>query len=258
MAERAGLRIIRAANPAPLTLDGTRTYIVGRTRAAVIDPGPDLPEHIDAVAEAIGDGVVVSVLLTHDHPDHAEAAPALARRLRAPVLGSGAGLAHGDRVHTDAGDLIAIATPGHTPDHVAFHWPDAGVVFVGDLMLGGMDTALIAPPEGDLASYLDSLERVRALRPGALFPAHGAAFEDPDAAIARYVAHRRARLERVREALEGARPLAVTPRQITRVVYGPDLDEGLRAAAEAATLAYLRYLERTGAASADASGRWRA
>lgn len=258
MAERAGLRVIRAANPAPLTLDGTRTYIVGRERAAIIDPGPDLPEHIDAVAEAIGGGVVVSILLTHDHPDHAEAAPALAERVGARVLSLGAGLAHGHRIGTDAGELVAIATPGHTPDHVALHWPAAAAVFVGDLMLGGMDTALIAPPEGDLASYLDSLERVRALRPRVLFPAHGEPFEEPDTAIERYLAHRRARLERVRDALEAARPLALNARQITRAVYGPDLDESLRSAAEAASLAYLQYLERTGAVTPDASGRWRA
>lgn len=258
MAERAGLRVIRAANPAPLTLDGTRTYIVGRTRAAIIDPGPDLPEHIDAVAGSIGGGVVVSILITHDHPDHADGAAALAARVGAPVLRLGAGLAHGQRIETDAGELVAIATPGHTPDHAALHWPGAGAVFVGDLMLGGMDTALIAPPEGDLAAYLDSLERVRALRPSVLFPAHGEPFDDPDQAIDRYVAHRRARLERVRDALEAARPLAVTPRQVARAVYGPDLDESLRAAAEAATHAYLQYLERTGGASVDGSGRWRA
>ena len=73
-----GLRVIRAANPAPLTLDGTRTYVVGRERAAIIDPGPELEEHIDAVAESIGGGVVVSILLTHDHPDHADGAASLA------------------------------------------------------------------------------------------------------------------------------------------------------------------------------------
>jgi glyoxylase-like metal-dependent hydrolase (beta-lactamase superfamily II) len=256
--EREGLRVIRAANPAPLTLDGTRTYVVGRERAAIIDPGPDLSEHIDAVAESIGGGVVVSILLTHDHPDHADGAAALAGRVGAPILRSGAGLAHGQRVQTDAGDLIAIATPGHTPDHIAFHWPDERAVFVGDLMLGGMDTALVAPPEGDLAAYLDSLDRLRALAARVLYPAHGDPFEDPPAAIARYIAHRQQRLERVREALEAARPLAVTAPQVTRAVYGPDLDASLRPAAEAATLAYLHWLERTGAAHADANGRWRA
>jgi glyoxylase-like metal-dependent hydrolase (beta-lactamase superfamily II) len=160
-------------------------------------------------------------------------------------------------VQTDAGDLVAIATPGHTPDHAAFHWPDARAVFVGDLMLGGMDTALIAPPEGDLAAYLDSLDRVRALGAHVLYPAHGEPFDDPPAAIARYVAHRKQRLERVREALEAARPIGVSARQITRAVYGPDLDDGLRAAAELATLAYLNWLERTGQAQRKGD-RWHA
>ena len=85
-----GLRVIRAANPAPLTLDGTRTYVVGRERAAIVDPGPELEEHIDAVAESIGGGVVVSILLTHDHPDHADGAASLAARVHAPVLRLGA------------------------------------------------------------------------------------------------------------------------------------------------------------------------
>lgn len=258
MSEREGLRVIRAANPAPLTLDGTRTYVVGRERTAIIDPGPDLPEHIDAVAGIIGGGVVVSILLTHDHPDHADGAAALAGRVGAPVLRLGAGLAHGQGVQTDMGELITIATPGHTPDHAAFHWRETRAVFVGDLMLGGMDTALVAPPEGDLAAYLDSLDRVRALDARVLYPAHGPAFDDPPAAIARYIAHRKQRLERVREALEAARPLAVSAPRITRAVYGPELDESLRPAAEAATLAYLKWLERTGSAHVDAKGRWRA
>src|SRR5690606_12451792 len=100
----------------------------------------------------------------HAHADHAAGGAALAERLGAPLRGLAAGtLADGDRLETDAGALFAVATPGHTPDHVAFHWPAAGAVFVGDLMTGGLDTALVAAPEGDLGAYLASLERVRAL-----------------------------------------------------------------------------------------------
>jgi len=254
--ERRGLRVIRAANPSPLTLDGTRTHIVGRERVAIIDPGPDLPAHIDAVAEAIGGGVSVSILLTHDHPDHAAGADALARRLGTRALRFGDGIDDGQRFDTDAGELIAVATPGHTPDHVAFDWPAGRAVFVGDLMLGGMDTALIAPPEGDLAAYLASLDRVRRIGAQALIPAHGDPFEDADAAIGRYVAHRRQRLARVREAIVAAGDDGARADEVTTHVYGGALAADLRVAAEAATHAYLDWLVARGEARLE-GGRWR-
>jgi glyoxylase-like metal-dependent hydrolase (beta-lactamase superfamily II) len=257
--ERAGLRIIRAANPAPLTLDGTRTHIVGRDPAAIIDPGPDLPGHLDAVAEVIGDGVVVSILLTHDHPDHADGAAALAERLDARVrwLGDDT-LADGDAIQTDAGELRALATPGHARDHVAFHWPAGRAAFVGDLMLGGLDTALVAPPEGDLADYLASLGRVRSLGAAVLHPAHGDPFMNADAAIERYLAHRRERLEGVRRALESAGPGGAALDDVLDAVYGPALPAALRPAAAGATRAYLDYLRATGEARQEEAGLWRA
>lgn len=257
MGARAGLRIIRAANSAPLTLDGTRTHIVGRAAAAIIDPGPDLPGHLDAVAEAIGDGVVVSILLTHDHPDHADGAAALGERLGTPVRSArGGSLAEGDRIETDAGVLHALATPGHTPDHVAFHWSAGRAVFVGDLMLGGLDTALVAAPEGDLAAYLRSLDRVRDLDPEILYPAHGEAFTDPAAAVERYVSHRRERLERVRGALADAGAGGASVDEVLTAVYGPELAPELRLAAAGATRAYLDFLAASGEARPE-EGRWR-
>ena len=258
MSERDGLRIIRASNPAPLTLDGTRTHVVGRDSIAIIDPGPDLPEHLDAVAEVIGGGVVVSILLTHAHPDHADGARALSARVGAPVRGLRDGsLAAGERILTEAGALHVIATPGHTPDHVAFHWPAARAVFVGDLMLGGLDTALVAPPEGDLGEYLQSLRRLQALDADVLYPAHGEPFENPAAAIDRYIAHRHERLARVRRALGDAGAAGASPNEVMSIVYGSDLDPGLRPAAMGATLAYLRWLEDAGEASLE-EDRWRA
>lgn len=255
--EREGLRIIRAANPSALTLDGTRTHIVGRDRVAVIDPGPLLESHLDAVADTIGDGVVVSVLLTHRHPDHDAGAAALAARVNAPVLAIADGnLTDADVVETDAGALRVLATPGHTPDHAAFHWPAARLVFVGDLMLGGMDTALVAPPEGDLREYLASLGRVRALDADALVPAHGPAFDDPAAAIDRYVAHRHARLDRARKALEDVSAGGESLDALMRTVYGADLPPNLAGAARAALVAYLEYLAGSGEARRTGPDRW--
>ncbi len=250
------IRTVLAPNPSPMTLDGTRTYLVGRRRVAVMDPGPALDAHLDAVAEEIGDGVVVGVLVTHAHPDHDGGTAALAKRLGAPVRSHAAGtLADGDAIETDAGAVVAAATPGHSPDHVAFHWPAGGAVFCGDLMLGGMDTALVAAPEGNMAAYLASLERIRTLEPRVIYPAHGPAFEDPPAALDAYVRHRREREAQVVAAL-AAGPAELDA--LVEAVYGPGLDPGVREFAAGAAVAYLEHLERAGRVCRRVDARWEA
>lgn len=245
------LRTILAPNPSAMTLDGTRTYLVGRRRVAVLDPGPHIASHLDALEAALG-GADAVILLTHRHPDHADAAGTLAERLGANVLDAGS-LQPDQRIPTDAGDLVAVPTPGHTHDHIAFHHPSDRSVFVGDLMMGGLDTALVAASEGDVGDYLASLERVRELRPRVLYPAHGPAFDrDPDAAIGRYIAHRHEREAQVMTALRGG---AGSVDAIVDAVYGPALDPRLRGVAADAVLAYLEHLNRTGRA-ADLDGAW--
>ena len=240
------LETVLAPNASPLTLDGTRTYIVGGSRAVVIDPGSDDPGHLDAIAAALGGGSLVAVLVTHGHPDHLAGAPELADRLDAPVRRLGdRSLAHGDTVETDAGALTVIATPGHTRDHAAFHWPEQAAVFCGDLMMGGQDTALVAPPDGRLGPYLESLDRVRALEPDVIYPAHGPAFDDPEAALDRYVAHRQERLDQVMDALRAGHGQDTDA--LRNAVYGDDLDQELHSVANAALKAYLGYLQGQGA-----------
>jgi len=239
------LQTVLAPNASPLTLDGTRTYIVGEARAVVIDPGSDDPTHLDAIVEALGDGVLATVLVTHEHPDHLQGAGALAERLDARVRRfANRSIGAGDTVETDAGTLVAVPTPGHTPDHLAFHWPEANAVFCGDLMMGGQDTALVAVPEGRLGPYLGSLERVRRLEPAVIYPAHGPPFEDPMAAIDRYVQHREERMEQVLAALRAGH--GASNDALRTFVYGDDLPEALHGAAQAALKAYLEYLQGQG------------
>lgn len=244
------VRTIRAPNPSALTMDGTRTYLVGRSRVVVIDPGSDSDRHLDEIIAQVSDARVEAILITHRHPDHSAGARELACHFRAPILtgiandGFGEELADGTRIETDAGELIALFTPGHTPDHFSFHLRAEAAVFVGDLMLGGMETALVAYPEGDLRAYLESLEGIRRLRPAILYPGHGPPFTDPEAAIEGYIAHRRARGEQVLTALRGR---TSSVEELVALIYGPELESGLVRAAGAAMRAYLEYLRGEGA-----------
>lgn len=273
MKDHPAVRTVLAPNPSAMTLDGTRTYLVGRERPVVIDPGPALEAHVAAVEAALGGARPAAILLTHSHGDHSGAAPALAERTRAPVcMARGAlrqgfapglvvsrWLADGDAVECDAGTLGAIATPGHAPEHLAFilrqgvrsSW-DA--LFVGDHLMGEGDTTLVAPPEGDLADYLESLERLGAAEAEVMYPAHGPPIADPAAAVRRYAAHREARIAQVREALRAggtARPAALVSR-----VYGAGLDPALRRAAEGSVGAILGYLEKRGEVRRRLLGGW--
>jgi glyoxylase-like metal-dependent hydrolase (beta-lactamase superfamily II) len=237
-------RSFLAPNASPMTMSGTVTYVVGQRHVAIIDPGTAAPAHVDALAAAAADAEAVVILLTHDHPDHAAGAPELAMRLGATVLEPGAGtLRDGQRVHTDHGELVALATPGHTVHHAALHWPAADAIFCGDLMMGGLDTAVVAAPEGDVGEYLASLRRLRGLGARTIYPAHGPPFTDPETAIDRYIRHRD---ERQRQVLEAVAAGARTVDDITDRVYGSALDPELRQVARAAVEAYVLHLRRAG------------
>lgn len=206
---RHDIQSIRAGNPGPFTLTGTNTWIVGREPAWVIDPGPALPEHVDAVtAEVEARGGLGGIALTHDHLDHAEAVPALRERFApTPLAGAGGAadlpLRDGER----AGPLEALATPGHAPDHVTYLLGGGSVAFTGDAVLGA-GSVFIAPDPGALAAYLDGLGRLRARGPELICPGHGPLVEDPAGKLDEYVAHRLARESALLAALAaGARTI---------------------------------------------------
>jgi glyoxylase-like metal-dependent hydrolase (beta-lactamase superfamily II) len=229
-------RVITAGNGGPLTLEGTRTYLVGDRTVAVIDAGPALDLHLKALRDAVRGAEAVAWVVTHGHGDHAPAARALAAETGADLWGP-AGvegvtrpLADGDRVPTDAGDLIAIDTPGHARHHVGFHWPAARAFFAGDLLLGTGDSVWVGEYPGCVADYLASLERVRDLPVDVIHAAHGPTIDDPEGAIDRFAAHRRARIAQM-ETLMAARPGATTV-ELVDAIYGSSLPDGLRRAAE--------------------------
>jgi glyoxylase-like metal-dependent hydrolase (beta-lactamase superfamily II) len=181
-----GVVRVRAANPSPMTLDGTNTYV---TRGWVVDPGPADPDHLEAVLAAAG-GEVDGIVLTHGHSDHAEGAEPLAERTGAPVVRPGEG--------DDVGPFRALATPGHSPDHVSLVM--GKVCFTGDTVLG-TGSVFIAPGEGSLSAYLDSLRRLRELDLEVLCPGHGPYVCDPRAKLDEYIEHRLDRERRLLEAL---------------------------------------------------------
>jgi glyoxylase-like metal-dependent hydrolase (beta-lactamase superfamily II) len=185
--------LVRADNPGPFTLSGTNTWLIGREPCWIVDPGPALDEHVAAVAEeAERRGGAAGIVLTHGHADHAGAVEAVAALAEAPL--------HAVRAGERAGPLLAVPTPGHTPDHLAFVAGD--VALTGDAVLGEGSVFVV----GQLAEYLDALRTLRARPLKALLPGHGPVVHDPAAKLDEYVAHRLDRERRLLAALDaGAR-----------------------------------------------------
>jgi glyoxylase-like metal-dependent hydrolase (beta-lactamase superfamily II) len=249
-------RCVLAPNAGTMTLDGTNTWVLRESpsaRAVVVDPGPEAVEHLDAVASYAGE--VAVVLLTHGHLDHSEAARSFAERVGCGVraldpahrLGS-EGLTDGQVVSVDGLELHVVGTPGHTSDSLSFLVPAEGAVLTGDTVLG-RGTTVVAHPDGRLGAYLDSLQRLHALVSergiGSVWPGHGPVIDDAIGALDFYLAHRRERLEQVRDALRSLTDEHVgeddLPRRVVETVYA-DVDPVLWGAAELSVRAQLEYL----------------
>lgn len=258
-----GVRSIRAENPGPMTLDGTRIYLVGKRGAVLLDPGPDDDGAGGRWRQLAAGASVEVVALTHGHPDHAASAeraaghfgarlaayPDALRRLSA----DGRPLRDGDELPVDGGEsaLRALETPGHSGDHLCFLRPSDGVLFTGDLVLGE-GSSLVGHPEGSVSECLESLDRLLGLEPRLLLPGHGPDVPDAAGRLSAYRDHRRERTRQVREALEsGARSVG----EIRRRVYGDAMPDGLEWAADATVRAHLVHLEELGEELPDVAGR---
>jgi glyoxylase-like metal-dependent hydrolase (beta-lactamase superfamily II) len=259
------LRLVRAPNPGPMTERGTNTWILGQGQVAVIDPGPDIGQHLEAILAALEPGERVShILITHPHLDHSALAPRLAARTGAPILAfnptpadrlAEAGglhpgfapdilLSDGGKVEGAGWSLTVLHTPGHLGSHLCFASGDK--CFTGDHVMGWSST-IVSPPEGDMGDYMASLAKLALQRWSEFLPGHGSVITDPAARLAELINHRRMREEQVLAALHDgpASAGALVPR-----LY-PDLPPALRTAAERNVLAHLLHLSRRGLVRCD-------
>ena len=240
------LRIDRvlAPNPGPFTLTGTNTWIasVGR-EAIVIDPGPRLADHEAAIVQGLGERKPSAILVTHNHEDHAPLANPLARHFDVPAYGHTPGpdfepdlsLVEGDRLPLGESELLVLATPGHSDDHLCFQIDR--ILFSGDHIMGGSSVMV-----EDLARYLGSLRRLRPLGLERIYPGHGLEIDKPDEVIDWYLAHR---LQREREILAAMEAGARTVPEIVEVVYR-EVDPSLHSLAAVSVAAHLQKLEEAG------------
>ena len=267
---------VLAPNPSPYTYTGTQTYLVGDPEGpdcAVIDPGPNDAAHIAAIRAAIGARSVTAIMCTHTHRDHSPAAAPLAEQTGAPIIGCAPlvlksdhpradeafddtyapirVLEDGDQMRGTGWTLTAVATPGHTSNHLCFALEQSGALFTGDHVMG-WSTSVVIPPDGDMGDYMASLEKLMAREDSVYHSAHGAAITKPRQLVRGMIGHRRQRERQILRLMgEEARPVADFIPQMYK-----GLDERLIPAAELSVTAHLIDLERRGMAAQEA-GVWR-
>ncbi|BBC72106.1 MBL fold metallo-hydrolase [Altererythrobacter sp. B11] len=259
------VRRVLAPNGSPFTFTGTQTYLIGTEEAlAVLDPGPDEPTHLAALERAIGDARVIAICCTHTHRDHSPAAAPLAARTGAPIVGCAPlaidsdepradapfdhayrpdrVLADGDRIHGPGWTLAALATPGHTSNHLCFALEESGALFTGDHVMG-WSTTVVAPPDGDMGDYMRSLLRLHEREDRIYYPAHGPAVERPRQLVRGMIGHRRQRERQILRLLEEG-PRSVAEGLVPAMYKG--VAEVLWPAAGQSVRAHLIDLERRG------------
>jgi len=262
------VRRLLAPNPSPFTYTGTQVFIVGDGEVAVIDPGPDDPAHIETLLSALAGERVTAILCTHTHRDHSPASRALRAATGAPIVGCAPLLMEDDDTRSDESfdadyrpdrvladgeglsgpgwTLEAVATPGHTSNHLCFALSEAKTLFSGDHVMD-WSTSIVAPPDGDMGDYMRSLDKLLARDDSLYFPTHGPAVTDPHAHVQRLIAHRRGREAQLLAQLDGGEGrIAAMVENMYR-----DVQPGLHPAAAMSVLAHLLDLERRGVVGHD-------
>ncbi len=265
------VRRLLAANPGPFTYTGTQTYLVGTSDVAVIDPGPDLPGQVDAIIAAIGDAKLKAIVCTHTHRDHSPAAAELKARTGAPIIGcapvvvddSGPradapfdrtyvpdeAMRDGAKLSGEGWTLEALHTPGHTSNHICYALPEAQAMFTGDHVMG-WSTSVVTPPDGNMAQYMASLERLMLREQDAVYySAHGEPIDRPQRFVRGLIGHRKQREGQILRLLE--KQTDAIP-DMVKVMYA-GVDKGLHAAAGLSVFAHLIDLETRGVVRRDGS-----
>ncbi len=259
------LKRIIAPNPSPMTFWGTNTYILGTNELAIIDPGPAVQSHFDAIMSSLNKNQSIThILITHSHIDHSPLAKQLSERTSAPILAFGESSAGKSAIMTnlknlDGGEGIdydfkpdvtlndnqilknkewcikSLHTPGHMGNHLCFSWEGESILFSGDLVMGWA-TSMVSPPDGDLTDFMNSIKSLKLRSPDKLFfPGHGAPIENPSLRLQELYEHRKKREGEILSALETG---LATISEITESVYA-DLDKRLITAAKRNVLAHL-------------------
>ncbi len=263
------VRRVLARNPSAFTFTGTQSYVVGDGRdVAIIDPGPAEAEHLDALIDAIGRARVAAICCTHTHRDHSPAAAPLAERTGAPIIGCSPLVLRDDGPRSDDafdtsykpdqvmydGDTIggegwtlkALATPGHTSNHLCYAVEETGALFTGDHVMG-WSTSVVSPPDGDMTDYMASLQKLYDREDEVYFPAHGPAIEKTRQFVRGMIGHRRSRENQIVRLLE--QDITSIEDMVPRMYKG--VDERLWPAAGRSVLAHLIDMERKGRALRD-------
>ncbi|MBN8815271.1 MAG: MBL fold metallo-hydrolase [Sphingomonas sp.] len=268
---------VLANNPSPFTHTGTQTHLVGTTDLAVIDPGPDNPDHINALIAAIAGRPVTAIVITHTHRDHSPGAVPLKGATAAPIVGCAPlalddlgpradasfdkdyapdrVLVEGESVSGEGWTLTALSTPGHTSNHLAFALPEAqegfGALFTGDHVMG-WSTTIVSPPDGDMAAYLNSLAKLQGREDRIYYPAHGDPVDRPQRLVRGLIGHRKQREGQI------VRLLATGPQTVPAMVEKmyAGIDPRLFPAAERSVLAHLIDLQARGLVAEQDDG-WR-
>jgi len=268
-----GVRRVMADNPGPFTFKGTISYIIGRGKVAIVDPGPDDPRHIGALLDAVRNETVTHIFVTHTHRDHSPAVPAIKAATGATVYAEGphraarplhigehnpldssgdrdfrpdVTLKDGEVVTGDGWSIEAVATPGHTANHMAYAFKDNSVLFSGDHVMG-WSTSIVAPPDGAMSDYMASLNKLAKRNEAIYFPGHGPAITDASRFVHYYILHRMAREASILHRLSKGTTDIPT---IVRAIY-IGIDPRLTGAAGLSVLAHLEDLVTRGVVETD-------